>query len=75
MATKLMCGSSECEHNDRGKCQMDFVSMRPRILHTAHNGWCNTWRCDYYKVSDEHKEKIKLLGGNVRCSLKKEEMP
>jgi hypothetical protein len=70
---KLMCGSTECTHNDKCKCTLDFVSMRPVSVHAINNVWNKVWKCDYFEMSEEYKTKLGILGGNVRGTRQKEE--
>ena len=71
--TKVMCGYTECANNRRGRCQLDFVSLRPVTVHTLYDGWRHAWKCDLFQISEEHMEKLNAIGGNVRGSRQKED--
>lgn len=55
-----MCGYTVCIH--------------PVSVHDAPNVWHKYWVCDHYKMSDEYKEKLNILGGNIRGTFQKENL-
>lgn len=73
--SKILCATTDCKHNQECKCMCGYtVCIHPVSNHTLHNMWRKYWVCDHYEMSDEYKEKLNILGGNIRGTYQKENL-
>lgn len=66
--TRIKCPAVECVHNRDGRCSAKEISLNQRRIGTMWEGRKTVWECKSYEWSEQYKEIVQMLGGNVRGS-------